>query len=308
MAQALWENKYRPKTIEDYLFQDSKQKDMIENFIKEKNIPHLIFTGHSGTGKTTLAYVLKNELGIDDSDFLKINASDENNVDTIRNLVKGFISTYSMSEFKLVLLDEADWLSASAQASLRTMMEDYADNARFILTCNRGNKIIPALKDSRCLEILFKKMDKQDMLERLAIILVEENVKASLDTLLSYVDISYPDMRNAIKLIQHNSINHVLREPSEMDVSTEVNLEIVQLMEANKYTSIRDVLSSKMSDDDWGQMYTFLYTYMHEIGKFSDEKKWKAGIVILAEHLYKHGIVADPEINATAMFIRLGDI
>ena len=173
MAKELWEIKYRPKSVEDYLFQDDKHRELVNKFISERTIPHLLLNGHRGTGKTSLAVVLKNELEIDDSDFMVINASDENNVDTMRNKIKGFISTYSMSEFKLVLLDEADYLSQSAQALLRNMMEEYANNARFILSCNRGNKIIPELK-SRCFEILFKRMDKTDMMERLAIILKTE--------------------------------------------------------------------------------------------------------------------------------------
>lgn len=307
MAKELWEIKYRPKSVEDYLFQDDKHRELVNKFISERTIPHLLLNGHRGTGKTSLAVVLKNELEIDDSDFMVINASDENNVDTMRNKIKGFISTYSMSEFKLVLLDEADYLSQSAQALLRNMMEEYANNARFILSCNRGNKIIPELK-SRCFEILFKRMDKTDMLERLAIILKAEKVKVNLRTLTTYVDMAYPDMRKAIQLIQNNSLDGILQEPSEIDPSTEVNLKVVELMEANKYSSIREAISGNMSDDDWEQLYTFLYTYLHEIGKFSDEKKWKAGIIILAEHLYKHSLVADPEINAVAMFLRLGDI
>lgn len=307
MAKELWEIKYRPKSVEDYLFQDDKHRELVNKFISERTIPHLLLNGHRGTGKTSLAVVLKNELEIDDSDFMVINASDENNVDTMRNKIKGFISTYSMSEFKLVLLDEADYLSQSAQALLRNMMEEYANNARFILSCNRGNKIIPELK-SRCFEILFKRMDKTDMMERLAIILKTEKVKVNLRTLTTYVDLAYPDMRKAIQLIQNNSVDGMLQEPSEIDPSTEVNLKVVELMEANKYSSIREAISGNMSDDDWEQLYTFLYTYLHEIGKFSDEKKWKAGIIILAEHLYKHSLVADPEINAVAMFLRLGDI
>ena len=211
---------------------------LVNKFISERTIPHLLLNGHRGTGKTSLAVVLKNELEIDDSDFMVINASDENNVDTMRNKIKGFISTYSMSEFKLVLLDEADYLSQSAQALLRNMMEEYANNARFILSCNRGNKIIPELK-SRCFEILFKRMDKTDMMERLAIILKTEKVKVNLRTLTTYVDLAYPDMRKAIQLIQNNSVDGMLQEPSEIDPSTEVNLKVVELMEANKYSSIR---------------------------------------------------------------------
>lgn len=307
MAKELWEIKYRPKNIDEYVFQNEKHREVIEKFVEEKSIPHLLLDGHRGTGKTSLAFILKKELNIDDSDFMLINASDENDVGTMRNKIKGFISTYSMSDFKIVLLDEADYLSQAAQAILRNMMEEYSDNARFILSCNRGNKIIPELK-SRCFEMKFKRMDRDDMLERLAIILSKEKVKATVETLEQYIDLAYPDMRKAVQLLQSNSANGILNEPSEVDPTTELHLKVVEFMEKNKYDSIREMLSTNMSDDDWEPLYTFLYTYLHEIGKFSDEKKWKAGVIILADHLYRHAIVADPEINAAAMFIRLGEI
>jgi DNA polymerase III delta prime subunit len=225
----------------------------------------------------------------------------------MRNKIKGFISTYAMSNFKLVLLDEADYLSHSAQGLLRNMMEEFADNARFILSCNKGHKIIPELK-SRCYHIVFKKIDKNDMLERLAIILSEEKVKANLTILQKYVDISHPDMRKAIQLIQAHSVDGVLQSPAEMDSSTESHLRIVELMEKEKYPLIRTVLAENIGDDDWEPLYTFLYDFLHDIGKFTDERRWKMGIIIIADHLYKHAFVADPEINAMAMFLRLGDI
>lgn len=307
MAKEIWEIKYRPKSVSDYVFQNGKHREIVEKYIEEKHIPHLLLNGHRGTGKTSLAIVLKNELEIDDSDFMVINASDENNVDTMRNKIKGFISTYSMSRFKLVLLDEADYLTQGAQAILRNMMEEYADNARFILSCNKGHKIIPELK-SRCFEIIFKKMDKDDILERLAVILKKEKVKADLETLESYVMAAYPDLRKAIQLTQSNVKDNTLQPLNEVDPSTEIHLKVVALMEENKYSAIRDTISSSMGDDDWESMYRFLYEFLHEIGKFEDQNKWKAGIIIIADHLYRHSLVADPEINAMAMFLRLGDV
>lgn len=307
MSKELWETKYRPKRVDEYIFQNDKHKELITKFIKEGYIPHLLLNGHRGTGKTSLVSVIKNELEIDDMDYLVINASDENSVDTMRNKIKNFISTYSMSKFKLVLLDEADWLTLNAQAALRHMMEEYADNARFILSCNRGHKIMPELK-SRCLEILFKRMSKDDMLERLAIILVEEKVEATMDALNAIVDAAYPDMRKAVQLLQNNVTDGVLQPPAEFDPVVEVNLKLVSALEAKDVTEIREVISVGLSDDDWEQLYTFLYTYLDQIENFKESKKWKAGIVILADHLYKHSVVADPEINAMAMFIRLCEV
>jgi len=307
MAKELWETKYRPKDISEYVFQNPKHEEVITKYIEEQSMSHLLLSGHRGTGKSSLAWVLKHELNIDDSDWLKVNASDENNVDTMRNKIKGFISTFAMGSFKVILLEEADGLTPPAQKILREMMIEYADNARFILCCNYPNKIIPELK-SRLFEIPFKKMDKDDILEKIAIILKKEKVKVDLATLEAYIDISYPDMRKAIQLVQNNSIKGVLMPPPEVASTDETNFKIVGLMEADKYAAIRDVLAAGMDDDDWDQMYRFLYETLDGIGKFEDSKKWKAGIIIIADHLYRHSHVADPEINAMAMFLRLGDI
>ncbi len=307
MSKELWETKYRPTSVDEYIFQNEKHKELVTKFIKDGFIPHLLLSGHRGTGKTSLVTVLKAELEIDDMDYLVINASDENNIDTIRNKIKNFISTYSMSKFKLVLLDEADWLTLNAQAALRHMMEEYADNARFILSCNRGHKIMAELK-SRCFEIVFKKMNKDDMLERLAVILSKEKVKASMDTLSEIVSAAYPDMRKAVQLLQNNVVDGVLQPPSDFDPIMEVNVRIVGALEQKDFASIREIISGGLSDDDWEQMYTFLYTYLDGLDNFKDSKKWKSGIVIIADHLYKHSMVADPEINAMAMFIRLCEV
>lgn len=307
MAKELWEIKYRPKNLKEYVFQNSKHKETIEKFIADDSIPHLLFNGHRGTGKTSLAFIIKNELRIDDSDWMFIAASDENNVETVRNKIKGFISTYAMGNFKVVYLDEADYLSKAAQGMLRTMMEEYADNARFILSCNYGNKIIPELK-SRLFEINFAKMDKDDIFERLGAILKSEKIKTDYSTLEQYVEASYPDLRKTIQLIQNNVRNGILTQIEHINPILEVNMAIAELMEKNKFSSIRTVIAAGMGDEDWEQMYRFLYETLDGIGKFSESNKWKAGIIIIADHLYRHSFVADPEINATAMFLRLGDI
>jgi len=302
----LWEIKYRPKILGDYIFQNAKQQGIIEKFIEEQNIPHLLLNGHRGTGKTSLAYMLKSLLNIDESDFLVINGSDENGINVIRNKIKGFISTFSHGDFKVVFIDEADRLTPDAQQVMRHMMEEYADNARFILTCNYGRKIIPELK-SRCFELLFKSIDKNSMLERLAVILKAEKIKASLDNLNKIVDMAYPDMRKAVQLLQNNSKNGILNEPNEIDPSMETYLEIVSLMEKNQYKKIRECISG-LNNDEYEELYKFLYTFLEEIGKFSDETKWKRGIIIIADYLDRHIRQADPEITAFAMFLKLGEI
>ena len=149
MAKDLWVEKYRPKEVKDYVFRDKAQKDQVNGWVKDKSIPHLLFSGHAGIGKTTLAKVLLNELEVNEYDVLEINASRTNSVEDVRDKIVNFVQMIPFGDFKVVLLDEADYLSPNAQAALRGVMEEYHNTARFILTCNYPNRIIPALH-SRC--------------------------------------------------------------------------------------------------------------------------------------------------------------
>lgn len=309
MPKDMWEIKYRPQKLSDYIFQNAQEQQQLERYVEEGSIPHLLLSGHRGTGKTTLAYILKNELNIDDSDFMVINASDENSVDTIRNKIKGFVSTFALSKFKMVFLDEADYLSHNAQAVLRNMMEEYADNARFVLTCNKLHKVMPELQ-SRCRTILFSAPDKDSMMLRMAAILKKESVKVpSLDVLEEYVEQLYPDCRKMIQTLQENSATGTLQPLTGSSDNMEVHLKIAQLMEKGKFLEMREYIAANVSDDQWEELYKFLYEYLHEIGKFAkDDKKWAAGMVIIADHLYRNSFVSDPEINAVAMFIKLGEL
>ena len=157
----LWVEKYRPKTTDDYVWIDRNQKQMVETWIKDGYIPHLLLAGNAGAGKTTLAKVLVNELGIDPAECLHINASRDNGVDVLRNKISNFCSTMANGPFKIVLMDEADYITPPAQGILRGMMEQYHEGVRFILTCNYPNKIIPALH-SRLQTISFKTLDETD--------------------------------------------------------------------------------------------------------------------------------------------------
>ena len=167
----LWVEEYRPKTIADYVFKDVAQKRQVQSWIKEQAIPHLLFSGSAGIGKTTLAKILINELGIESYDVLEINASRENNVDTVRDKIVNFVQMIPFGPYKIVLLDEADYLTPGAQAILRGVMETYASTSRFILTCNYPNRIIPALH-SRCQGFHVEKTDQTEFTARVATILV----------------------------------------------------------------------------------------------------------------------------------------
>lgn len=310
--KTLWSIKYRPTTIDNYIFQDDAMKAQIEKFVREKNIPHLMLSGHRGTGKTSLVHVLKHHLEIDDIDFLAINASNENSVETIRSKIMGFISTHAISQFKIVLLNEADYLTINSQAILRTILEDedIYNNARFILTYNYSNKIIPELK-SRSQELFFRTLNRDKVLEHTAIILKKEKVKvASIELLEKYIDLAFPDLRKILQTLQDNVLDGRLQEPSSTttDSSVEYKVHIIELFEKGDWQGIRDVVNKNVDGDEFVELYKFFYEYLGEIAKFKDVNKHKAGIVVIADHLYRNSLVADQEINFIAFIIRLLEI
>ena len=209
----LWTEKYRPSTLTDYVFRDDAQRKQVQGWVDAKTIPHLLFSGAPGTGKTTLAKVLINMLDIDEYDVLEINASRENSVENVRDKITNFVQTMPFGEFKVVLLDEADYISPNGQAALRGVMETYASSSRFILTCNYPNKVIPALH-SRCQGFHIEKIDHTEFTARVATVCVTEGVDVDIDTLDSYVKATYPDLRKCLNLCQMNTIDGKLQPPA----------------------------------------------------------------------------------------------
>lgn len=310
MPKEMWDRKYRPKNVSGYITQNESQKELIEKWVSEKSIPHLLLAGHHGTGKTSLAYMLKNELDIDDFDFLDINASDDNSVDVVRTKIKSFISGMPVaSEFKIVFLDEADRLSAGAQDSLKSMIEEYSHSVRFILTCNKPHKISNEIQ-SRILRLNFTGPDKISMTERFIEILAAEKIKIkSLELVQEYVDACYPDFRQLLVKAQESiKDGRLVALGDNVSDTTEFMIKIIGFLEADDWASSREYLSKNIPDDKWDECYRFLYEYLHDIGKFKDQKKWKAGIIVIGDHLYKHSFVADAEINFAACLARLSEI
>ena len=174
MEEVLWVEKYRPQSITDYVFVDERQKQQVEGWIKDGSIPHLLLSGEPGTGKTTLAKLIVNTIKCDS---MIINASDENNVDTVRTKVKNFASSVGFAGFKVIILDEFDYMTPNAQAILTNLMETFSKHCRFILTCNYEYKIIPALRESRFIHFHIARPDPTEFTTRTATVLINEGVE-----------------------------------------------------------------------------------------------------------------------------------
>ena len=299
----LWVEKYRPKTVDGYVFRDEAQKSQILGWIKDQSIPHLLFSGNAGIGKTTLAKLLLNELNTNPLDILEINASRTNSVDDVRDKITNFIQMIPFGDFKCVLLDEADYLSPSAQAALRGVMEEYHETARFILTCNYPNKIIPALH-SRCQGFHIAKVDQTEFTARVATILITEGITPDLDTLDTYVKATYPDLRKCINTVQMNSTDGVLVKPNEGDTGeADWKLSMVELFKAGKITEARKLLCGTVRPEEMEDIYRWLYENL-EI--FGSEDNQDQAVLIIKQGLVDHTLVVDPEINLAATLIRLG--
>jgi replication factor C small subunit len=298
----LWVEKYRPKHIKDYVFKDSDQKSQVQSWVKEGSIPHLLFSGSAGIGKTTLAKVLLNELGIEDYDVLEINASRENNVDTVRDKIINFVQMIPFGPFKVVLLDEADYLTPNAQAVLRGVMETYSNHSRFILTCNYPNRIIPALH-SRCQGFHVEKTDQTEFTARVATILVEENIDFDLDTLDTYVKATYPDLRKCINTVQQNVKENQLTAPKSIEGASDYKIEMVELFKKGRINDARKLVCGKARPEEMEEIYRWLYDNLDLIAK-SDESKDQA-VVLIKQGLVDHTICADSEINLAATLIKL---
>jgi len=302
----LWTEVYRPSDLDGYVFRDQAQKEQVSSWISSGSIPHLLFSGAPGVGKTTLAKILIQQLNVNEYDVLEINASRENSVDTIRDKITGFVQTMPFGNFKVVLLDEADYISPNGQAALRGVMETYSSTARFILTCNYPTRVIPALH-SRCQGFHIDRIDITEFTARIATVLVTESVEFDLDTLDSYVKATYPDLRKCLNMCQMNSQTNVLLPPVGNEGGLQDwKLEAVNLFKNGKVREARTLICKSARPEEMEEVFRWLYDNLDLWS--ADQHKQDQAIVIIRNGYVNIPMVADQEINLSATLIELSNI
>lgn len=293
----LWCEKYRPTTVKDYVFPNSELQKAVAEILASKNLPHLLLSGGPGCGKTALAGALINDLEINPVDVMFLNTSDENSIDVFRDKIKSFAETWAFDTFKVVILDEADYATPQYQAALRNLMEVQSDTCRFILTCNYPNKIIEPVK-SRCQHWKFPKPDVDDVTQRGAVILGQEGVQFTLEQLDNFIRLGYPDTRKIINLLQQYTVDGILQDPVSLENNSEWEYEIIECIKKKNFSRIREIVSKNATLDDYDRLYRLLY--QNVLGP--------QAIVYIADYLYRHAFVSDPEINFSALCEKLGMI
>jgi DNA polymerase III delta prime subunit len=300
----LWIEKYRPKTIDGYVFVDDNQRQQVESWIRDQTIPNLLFSGSPGTGKTTLGKMLINELGVDEYDVLYANGSKEGRkIEWVDKLIS-FCQTMPYGKFKVVFIDEADYLNPnSVQPAMRNLMEDYSHSVRFILTCNYPNKIIPPLH-SRLQQLHILKTDHTEFTARAATVLVTEAVEFDIDTLDSYVRATYPDLRKCLQLLQQNSQNGTLNAPNTTDKSVgDWKLDCVQLFKSGRIREARTLICQQSTPEETEDIFRWMYDNLDLWS--TDVEKQDSAIIIIKNGMANMPLVADQEINLSSTLVEL---
>jgi len=291
----LWVEKYRPDTLENYIGNDNL-KTKLEQFIKNQDIPHLLFCGTAGTGKTTAAKILIKNI---ECDYLFINASDENSVDTIRNKIKNFAATMSFKPMKIIVLDEADFITPQAQAALRNLMEVFSKNTRFILTCNYVERIIDPLI-SRSQVFKLTPPSKKEVAVHVMKILDTEGVLYEKGTLAALVTSYYPDIRRILNNSQLQTTEGKLKLNVEEIIAGDYKLQVLDVLNGNlplkdKVNTVRQIVADS-NVKDFTELYRLLFDKVTDYAP----TKVPQSILAIAEGEYRDSFVVDKEINFVA--------
>ena len=298
-SNSLWVEKYRPSSLDTYIGNDHL-KSKVSIYLESGDLPHLLLFGRAGTGKTTLAKLLVKNI---ECDYLYINASDENNVDTVRTKVKNFASTIGFKDLKIIILDECDYITPNAQAALRNLMETFSKHCRFILTCNYVERIIDPIQ-SRCQLFQIIPPSKKEVAQKLHNILTEENVNGELEDIKILVDSGYPDIRRVINSAQRNVVRGKLKLDTGSIIQNDYKLKLLKILETqNKKNAFKDIrqLLADNKVTDFADLFRLLYDEVDGYGKGHIAEC----ILIIAKYELSDSQVVDKEINAMAMVVEL---
>ena len=295
----LWVEKYRPLTLDTYIGND-QLKSKVKVYLESGDLPHLLLFGKAGTGKTTLAKLLVNNI---DCDYLYINASDENNVETVRSKVKNFASTMGFKDYKVIILDECDYITPNAQAALRNLMETFSKHCRFILTCNFVERIIDPIQ-SRCQTFQVIPPNKNDVAKHLHNILTDEGVSYEREDLAILVNSGYPDIRRVINGAQRQSVDGKLVIDKQSIVENDYKLKLLEILEKqdkkSAFNNVRQLMANAKVTD-FADLFRLLYDEVDTYGKGHIAEC----ILIIAKYELSDAQVVDKEINAMAMIIEI---
>ena len=298
-SNTLWVEKYRPSSLDTYIGNDHL-KGKVKVYLESGALPHLLLHGKAGTGKTTLAKILMNNI---DCDYLYINASDENNVETVRTKIKNFASSVGFKDYKIIALDECDYITPNAQAALRNLMETFSKHCRFILTCNYVERIIDPIQ-SRCQSFQIIPPSKKEVALHLTNILDSEQVLYEVSDIGLLVNGGYPDIRRVINSTQRNVIDGKLVLDKGSVVQNDYKLKLLEILKTqdkkSAFKNIRQLLADSQITD-FADLFKLLYDEVDSYGKGHVAEC----ILVIAKYELSDSQVVDKEINAMAMLIEL---